>query len=323
MIRKTLPIQLQTITWLNGGVIDWSLAGRYYTPDGQQQELGKSHYSGSPFDACISSTDGRYALLYARLGTKGLLLKGGELLREVNRSDYRAEDYEYPAAFFEAQGRTYLAHCPQEYNRLEFEDVETGEIPTDVPEREPTDIFHSRLEINPGNTYLLSKGWVWHPWDVVQAFDIEACLKNPLLLDDSTMRPSVGTEISSASFLSEHIVLLAASSEEAMNEELEHLLPPLHVAWWDIRSNELTLPVKVAGQFGNLVAIDENQAWDFYSHPKIINLGTGAVDYRWEEVDSGRQGSAIRPPTHTQIVVSPDRRTAVVRTENSLEFIGL
>ncbi|HLK96759.1 MAG TPA: hypothetical protein VK364_03230, partial [Hymenobacter sp.] len=252
----------------------------------------------------------------------GLLLKEGKLLHEVNRSDYIADGYEYPAAFFEAQGRTYLAHCPQEYNRLEFEDVETGEIPTDVPEREPTDVFHSRLEISPGNTYLLSKGWVWHPWDVVEAFDIEACLKNPLLLDNSTLNRYQGAEISSASFLNEHLVLLAASSEEATTNKQEPPLPP-YVAWWNLLTNEVTAPVTVAGKFGNVVVIDENQAWDFYDHPKIINLRTGAIDYRWEEFDSGKQNSAICPPTHVQIVVSPDRRTAVVRTENSLEFIGL
>ena len=68
-------------------------------------------------------------MIFTSLGTKGLLLKmPHQLIREVNRSYYCADAYEYPAVFYQnSQIRTFLIHCPQEYCRLEVEDVETGE----------------------------------------------------------------------------------------------------------------------------------------------------------------------------------------------------
>ncbi|PJJ58773.1 hypothetical protein [Hymenobacter chitinivorans] len=326
MIRTTLPVQSQTITWLHEGVVDWASAGRYYTPDGADRELGFGHFNGMDFDAAVSSVDGRYTLIYTRLGTKGLLLKQGELLREVNRSYYQAQVYEYPAGFFEFEGRTYLAHCPQEYNRLDFEDVETGEIPTDVSGRQPADVFHSRFAVSPEGTYLLSTGWLWHPWDIAQAFDIRACFQNPLLLDegayDNELRPAVSSEISSGSFLNDYTVLLSSSNEPPFDDD-EVNLPPSHVVFWNLRTGELTQPVKMQGKFGNVVAIDEDRAWDLHQHPKLIDLRTGVVVEQWPDIDLGRQNSSIHPNTEVQIVVSPDRRTVVIRLDNQLEFIGL
>ena len=154
---------LQTICWVDNTIVDYASAGKKYTLDGQVKELYK--YTFGFGDTAITSSDGQYAFIYQKLGTKGLLLKNGDILREINRSYYCAEVYEYPAAFVTIDNRTFLVHCPMKYCRLDFEDVETGQIVTDDQDRNPSDYFHSRLEISPNGKYLMSKGWFWHPWN--------------------------------------------------------------------------------------------------------------------------------------------------------------
>jgi hypothetical protein len=94
---KSLTIktdEVRSICWLGDNLIDWA-SGRMYTATGEliQKVIYRIAYK---FDAAICSHDGTYALLYERLGTKGLLLKEGKLLWEINRSFYHADAYEYP-----------------------------------------------------------------------------------------------------------------------------------------------------------------------------------------------------------------------------------
>jgi len=250
---------------------------------------------GTKFDRAISSPGGEYTLLYHNLGTKGLLLKSAnDLIREVNRSYYQADAYEYPAVFFKKDDRTFLVHCPLEYCRLDVEDVETGEIITMHPDRQPQDFFHSRLEVSPGSRYLISKGWIWHPMDAIARYSIPDCLDNPLLLDAS---PLTGMdegaegpysededeylEFSTASFISDELLLMG--------------LPGLNtsIGIWDMTSGRILRRVLIQGQYGHLLAIDEHWAWDLYRHPKLINLQTGAIEWMAEDIDSGSQTSSI------------------------------
>lgn len=272
MKRQTIKANhLQTIDWLDGRIIDWVSAGQQYSLDGQQKQLAKYHFPFS-FDGSITSRDGQYAFIYKRLGTKGLVLKNGEIIREINRPYYFAESYEYPAAFFLLNNVTYLVHCPFNYSQLDFENVETGEIVTNIPDRKPSDVFHSRLSISPDNKYLMVCGWVWHPVDTVELFDIAACLKDPLLLDKSSLFPDFGTEINSASFIDNERILIASSGEDPFDHETQPILPQKHIAIWNFLNNDLSEPVSTGVDIGNLFAINDRQAWDMYKFPKIINI---------------------------------------------------
>lgn len=95
-------------------------------------------------------------------------------------------------------------------------------------------------------------GWVWHPVDTVELFDVAECFKNPLLLDKSSLTPNFGTEINSASFIDSKRIFIAASGEEPFDKEAKPLLPPKHIAVWSFETNHLSNPVKVNGEFGNL-----------------------------------------------------------------------
>jgi len=292
MKRQTIPTNyLKTICWLNSTIIDWASAGKQYTLDGKTDQLGENSFDFG--DSAITSADGQYAFIFQKLGTKGRLLKNGALLREINRSSYYADVYEYPAAFVTFNGKTFLIHCPFEYCRLDFEEVETGQIITNNEGRNPGDFFHSRLEISPNGRYLMSKGWLWHPRDAIKVFDIQECIRNPKLLDESEIYPNVAVEIASASFIDDHRILLGSSDEEAINDELIENLPPKHIAIWDITLNQISKPVKMNIEFGNLFAINDQYAWDIYGFPKIINLVTGEIVDQEESLPSGLQNSSI------------------------------
>lgn len=295
MQRQTIETNfIQTLCWNDNAIVDWAAGGKLFFPDGQTKNIGKYHF-GYNFDSCISSEDGQYAFIYQKLGTKGLLLKKGELLREVNRSYYQADVYEYPAIFLTAKNdRTYLIHCPSEYCRIDFEDVETGEIITHNPKRKPSDFFHSRFEISPDNRILISKGWAWHPFDFIELFDIQACIENPLLLDKSHINPDVDTEICTASFIDNYRILIGSSKDsDEFNNEPSEKLKPGQIAIWDTRNNVVSNIITLNFDFGNLIAIDDRYAWDLYNYPKIINYISGQIEDKLETINSGQQKSSI------------------------------
>jgi hypothetical protein len=296
---------INTICWRDNIIIDWS-SGQQYELNGNTSYTGLSYRFG---DSAISSSNGDYAFIYKKLGTKGLLLKNGELIREINRSYYCSDVYEYPAAFVTLVGKTYLIHCPIAYNQIDFEDVETGELITNVNGREPNDMFYSRLEVSPDGTYLMSKGWVWHPLDVVVVFNIKECINNPKMLDAPQIRPDTGAvEVCTASFIDDNTVVIGSSDEFVDEEDIDQL-PPKHICLWDLKTNQLSKPVKVNGDFGNLFAINNNYAWDLFGFPKIIDLRTGEIIDQDKEINSGKQQSSIISDTDSSPSIIFNRQT--------------
>ncbi len=324
---QSIDISPPTISWLKNEIVDWQSAGDLYSVEGKMDKrVGRYHFAFS-FDVAITSKDGQYAFLYKKLGTKGILLKDGELLREINRSYYHAETYEYPACFLTLEnGKTYLVHCPLNYCRLDFEDVETGEIMTNDATRKPDDFFHSRLEISPNNKYLLSKGWVWHPVECVSVFDIEKSFEDPTQLDKPYITPNVNFDINTASFIHDDLILLGASNgSEPFDEEDTVSLNKGQIGLWDLTTNTINI-VNIKGEFGNLYAIDDNFAWDLYKFPKLINLKTGDIIDKIETINSGLQASSIIHHLDfvSQICFNRDINTiAILSKEYRIDFIGL
>ena len=314
---------LYTISCFGNTIVDWGAAGTQYFIDGRVKQLHKEHHTLN-FDGSINSADGKYAFIYQKLGTKGLLLKEGELLREINRSYYCADVYEYPAAFVTVNDITYLIHCPMKYCQLDFENAETGEIVTNIPGRDAEDVFYSRLEISGNNKFLMSKGWCWHPVDVVHVFNINECLRNPSMLDRSVLSPDTDTEICTACFIDDTRILIG-SSNEVFNAEADislNNLPPKHIAIWDLETNLISKPIKVNGEFGNLFAIDKDRAWDMYLFPKIINI-TGEITDSDETIDSGNQNSAIinQDDKLPQIVFNRQTKQIAITGHGKIEIL--
>jgi len=291
MKRQTIDKAfIKTLDWFNNKVVDWNSAGITYNLDGTTSQLQQYHF-GFTCDSSITSSNGEYVLIYLKLGTKGLLLKNGELLREINRSYYQSSVYEFPAAFIDYKGKTYLIHCPREYCMLDIEDVESGILITSIPEREPSDIFHSRLEVSQDNKYLLSKGWVWHPFDVIALFDIEQCFLDPTLLD-SGISPELDGEVHTATFLNDTQVI-CMSEEMEYDDDKEESISCDQLSIWNLMTQEIEHTTKLGVVTGNLFPIDDKRCWDMYNHPKIIDLESGKVIVEDKTLNSGQQSSAI------------------------------
>jgi hypothetical protein len=72
---------VRSLSWVGGEVLDHA--------------AGVAGW-GLPFDGAVTSLSGTYAAAFTRLGTKGVILTAGKVMREINRSFYYAEAYLYP-----------------------------------------------------------------------------------------------------------------------------------------------------------------------------------------------------------------------------------
>jgi hypothetical protein len=294
---------VRSLCWRGDELVDWVGGGRAFALDGTERPRPVSY--GYRFDAATASPDGRFAVIYERLGTKGLLLEDGTILREIDRSFYHAEAYDYPVALFrEPGGRLLLAHCPGRYCRLELEDAETGRRLTDSVDRKPSDFFHSGLVASPHGKRLLSAGWVWHPWSVVACFDVEHALADPRQLDGGAhASPYWGANVcmaegASACWLDDDCIVVAASAEPEDDEEPGAAsdgprLRPCGVAVYDLAGGRCLRAVELAEQAGTILPIGRHHVLSLYRHPKLIDLSTAKVLYAWTELASGVQSSSI------------------------------
>jgi hypothetical protein len=128
-------------------------------------------------------------------------------------------------------GREVIAHCPDEYNIIQIDTLDKG---TRVTRRrgKAQDYFHSRLSFSPDGRYLLSAGWIWHPWNGFAVFDIERALRDPRSLDReegafgmiSASRDE--GEVNAACWLNAMQLLLTTDQDGHYLGEIEHEAPP-------------------------------------------------------------------------------------------------
>ena len=76
---------------------------------------------------------------------------------------------------------------------------------------------------------------------------------------------------------------------------------------------------------GTLIPLDENRVIDLFDHPKLIDLNSGKVLQRFEEIDSGKQNSSIIhhidkvPP----MAVSSDRKNIAFGNGTNIELLEI
>ena len=191
VIRETiqLPVQPHTMGWRENQLVCYENGERYYPeydayplwreiPKELDMALVLNMISGFDF----SQRPIHFAL--HKLSAKDSLFLENQTnyLGKWMDDYYCADVYEYPAAFYETAGRTYLIHCPLKYCRLDFEDIRNRRDYHHACRTKSARFLVAKLEISPGGHFLISKGWVWHPLDG-SAYNIQDCFKNPLLLD--------------------------------------------------------------------------------------------------------------------------------------------
>lgn len=293
--RKTLIFKHspKSLHWNQNSLIDWVNRGDQYNLDGTFKRT--SVYLAYPFDTAIVSPCGKYSVIYQKLGTKGVLFKEDKLLREINRSYYQATVYEYPITFAKLpNGTLILIHCPNEYNLIEVEIAETGEKLTELAtKRESKDYFYSRFRVNPSSTFLLSAGWVWHPYDMMEYVEIEKGLTNNEVFDKWSTTFSFDAEICSAEFLTNDLIIAGTSDEEPMEEENDDCLNSSQIGLYSISKKQFIKKINVNFKLGTIIPVNMNVVWNLYQYPQLVDLNTGKILQKFEDIESGLQTSSI------------------------------
>lgn len=316
-LRLPLPSAARSLCWEGDSLVDWSSGGRRLGLDGTVTYRGEG-LSYSRFDAAVATPDGRSAVVYERRGTKGLLLHGHRVLREIGRSYYHADQYDYPVALVRRPGgRLLLVHCPDDYNRLEIEDFLTGERLSHRRSASP-DVFHARLMPAPDGRSLLVEGWVWHPMDAVYRIDLDAALADPSVLDATDGR-ELGTpafaDAMSAAFGADGDILLnsASSRSESQGSGYRWWMEPETLARLRPLTGEVLHQVRPEEVLGRMMPVGHTHVMGFYLHPTLVELATGRVVHRWTDLNTGpRLGSTSGFDALPPLALDPKRRRFAV-----------
>ena len=307
---------VRSLHWDGEDLVDWVDGGTRWRPDGVRID---SHVRYPyVFDRAVVSISGRYQVLYTECGTKGLVLDAGQVLREINRSYYHANDYEYPIAMGRLpDGREVLVHCPDYYNKLELEDIASGHRLTQRTDRGP-DVFHSRLSLSPGGRRLLSGGWLWDPFGVAEVFDLTDVLRDQYAMDrrDVALGRALDTEVVASCWLTDDLLVVAAAAatdEEDSAEEEDQALGPGKLGVWSIDSAGWLHRSQLDYRCGLLLSCGP-AVLGLYDHPKLIDPATGAILAQWPDLLSGQREHPYRPRPLPPIAVHPSgNRFAIVQ----------
>ena len=321
---------VRTLDWDGDELVDWRGGGRRFALDGSWSK--PNVYFAYSFDAAVASPSRQYIALYKKLGTKGLIIdRTLRHVREINRSCYHAEVYEYPVALVRLfDGREVLVHCPEEYNRLEIEEIETGRRLSRSEARKPEDIFHSRLAANAAGTRLISAGWVWHPFDVVAHFDLRRAVADPATLDTSDNRFNGPAEATSAAFADDDTLLIwhAPDADDFTDEEDAAKGPCLRagtIASYDLAAGRFISVAPVDSPVGRLMPVGREHVVGFHGHPRLIHVSSGRVVHEWPDVACGNHGSSIihHLPPAPAIALDPVRRRFAVAQKDAIAVVTL
>jgi hypothetical protein len=280
--------RLRSLAWDGDTLVDW-VGGARYRLDGTCEELNVGY--AYRFDAAAGL--GPWGVSFEACGTKGRLLRDNgrrasgktvalsvDIIREIDRSYYHAEDYYYPVTIFRlAGGQRVVAHCPRGYNILDLEDLDGGCL-TPRPVEGSADIFHARLEASLDGRWLLSNGWVWQPWRAVFVYDVAKALKQPAYLSTAGEALALGDawewEVEGATFVGHRIVCVTGEEKAALTI-------------YDLDACRHERLIELAEPPGTrLMAVGDDHIVLFDGQPRLLRLSTGALVDRWDDLDGGR-----------------------------------
>lgn len=321
-----LPITkpLHSLAWLGDELVDL-VGGSRWTPEGVEHP--PSLYFGDPFDRASLSSSGRHAVIYTERGTKALVLglDGPRLVRELNRTYYHAGDYDYPIALGTLfDGRDVVVHCPNNYNVLEIEDLESGRLL--AAGSGSRDVFHSRLDISPDGRHLLVAGWVWHPYGTMEVYDLGQALGDPASLDRPGVMatsPGADAEVAAACWLSADRVAVA-TNDEVFDDEEHAGVEPRHLGVWSLAEQRWVHRSPARVTLGTMLPRRDTVV-SLYGHPSLIDVATGRVVDEWPDVRVPEKDGSFgvtHVPTPTAALSHDGKRLAVAQ-EGGIAVITL
>ncbi len=321
--REILCPEVSTLMWDGDELVDITQGIRI----GLDGAVSRAHlFLGYPFDRAVGlrQRDTFWAVAYGNRTTKSVLMKNGAVHRELNRSYYCAEAYDYPVVL--AVGptrRAVVIHCPNSFDTLEVEDAESGV--TLGKRKSPGMEFHSRLAVSPNGRYVLDAGWFWHPVGGAWLCDFASLYGDAQAGEfRRDVAFSFGAEIDSAAFLGSDDVVVT-STDEVINEDTPvTAIWPLRVGVWSISRGASSKIAKLPEPSGTIMPWRE---WiiSFYGCPKAIEITTGETVHRWEAIYSGRQIGSIDlgDPPPPPIALDPENGRFAVSGPNGITVVTL
>jgi hypothetical protein len=290
------------------------------------RETGRS-FGGLVDSLALAPTSGPYRVLYARRGTKALLLDDRTLLRELNRSYSHAEDFDYPIALGRLpDGRDVLAHCPDSIGRIRIEEVLTGEVLAEQP-APGNSYFQSRLAFSPDGRRLLVNGWFWHPEATVELHDVTAAAADPSALDVNLLRgkpDGAGAwrgEVVSACWLGSDRVAVLEVPDSFEDDEVESVGEFAGTTTLAVIGADGTLHARnrVTMAPGLLVPCGEDLVLNLHGCPSLLDPATGRIVAAWPELAAGNStlcygAQESRHPVYAYDPAS--RRLAIAQPEH-------
>jgi len=310
-----------SLVWEKGHLLDWKGGGRCYNLDGTSPERRGSYGYSYRFDSAQSLDD--WVLLYEKRGTKAALIKDQKLDRQLNRDYYHADIYNYPIVFGTLfDDRSVVIHCPDAYDTLQIELLETGEVLT-AREAKSDDIFHSNLTLSPNGRYLLDSGWVWQPWEIAAVYDLKEAVSDPLSLGGQGMELNLDGEseydfqINGGAFLGKNKLFVNLWDEESESG---------HVFWSsivDLETRELISMEPTLAGHSQWMPVGEDHVLGLSKTAQLLNVRTGVVEHEFGQWDLGfgtpdpSAGETVYP----QIAADPENNRCAFGLKDKIEIL--
>lgn len=295
------PYAPRSLVWEDDRLLDLLAGGMSVGLDGT---TSGAHINWAyPFDRAQLSPSRRYSVFCVAMGTKGLLVEHQQrVLREINRSFYCADAYEYPVALGRwFDGTEVLAHCPDDYRRLVVETVDDGRRLASATAN-AADVFHSRLQFSPDGEHLLSAGWIWQPYGIVAIYDLRAAAADGSALDGPGVMPqsAIDCEVDAATWLDHDRIVISTNPEDEPFTGDSEGLAPGELGLWSLKERAWVARNMFDGATGTLHAFGE-LVLALYEHPRLVDPQTARVVAEWPELDSGNQLGSIIWGSRTRI----------------------
>ncbi|MFG3104794.1 hypothetical protein ACGFZL_30345 [Streptomyces sp. NPDC048182] len=320
--------EVRSLVWDGDDLLDPVGGRRRWSADGTEHRRERRRF-GRGYDRAVTSPSGRWTVVYGERGTRGLLLDGRRVVRELLRDEGHAGDFDYPVGLGTlSDGREVLVHCPERDDRLRVEDVATGESLATGSGEEMSSLFHARPAISPGGRWLMSAGWVWHPDGVCRVYDLEQALTDPSTLDGEGVldhRPLSGAEVDSACWLDGDRLAVVAGEvgwDRDVDEERERA--PHQLGVWSGSASTWLHRHDIPGPVGTILGCGE-AVLALYGYPRLFDVRTGELIARWPRLAMPRrQGSygATHIPTPVAAVHPGGGRVALA-LESGIAVISI
>jgi hypothetical protein len=187
--------------------------------------------------------------------------------------------------------------------------------------------------VSADNRYLLDAGWIWHPFDMIQVYELGRVLADPASLDGGEGRFShavrAGVEMNNATFLTPERIVFTTNDvyydPSDVDKDERALLEPGVLAVYDVREHHHRSSAPLEEPAGMLMPVGEDFVIGFYEHPKLIEVATGKVVMRWPDIASGTQNNSIiwsnmpLPP----IALDPQHQRFAVASPDAITVIEL